>query len=129
MTMKTTAKKKTAGVAVVGILLAGGVWFGISGAQGEPPAPGPESGTNSNGQTYGSAEGVNSDAELPDLIAVYATNGRLGYLKQADYLPPQRSLDDVLRLPERAGELRAPGRTVPVYAEDGKTVIGEFRFS
>ena len=74
-------------------------------------------------QTYGSALGVMNDADLPDMISAYATNGRIGYIKKEDSIPPEQTRDDVLgqQLPET--------RIVPVYDYDGTTVIGEFEYA
>jgi hypothetical protein len=76
--------------------------------------------TNAAGETYGVVKGQ----EEPDLIAVYATNGRLGYAR-ADNLkagPPTAPADATHTQAERQAS-----RTVPVYELDGRTVIGEFR--
>ncbi|WP_222708690.1 hypothetical protein [Paenibacillus sp. N3.4] len=62
---------------------------------------------NEHGQTYGSAEETTSVEMLPDLIQAGSMNGIKGYLLKKDYL----------------GE---PGRDVPLYDVDGKTIIGSF---
>ncbi len=63
---------------------------------------------NENGMTYGSGAGIDEDDPGPDLVAAYGTNGRCGFV--------------------RASDLSQPGVTdVPLYAQDGVTVIGRFR--
>lgn len=81
-------------------------------------------GVNAKGETYG-AENENG---TPDLIAVIATNGRIGYayseaLNSAtggDPRSPQEAL---------ANQKARQGKTfsVPVYESDGDTVIGELQ--
>jgi len=76
-------------------------------------------GVNADGLTYG----VANDHGTPDLIAVFATNGKTGYVYA-------KSLDE----PSPANPSQAlqwqnsPLVTVrlPVYEPDGKTLIGEF---
>ncbi|MGQ0630077.1 MAG: hypothetical protein ACT4P1_03485 [Sporichthyaceae bacterium] len=74
---------------------------------------------NRSGQTYG----VENERGIPDLIAVEATNGQLGY---AD----ARQINGVL--PTSRAEAEQFARTemitvrVPVYEVDGETQIGEF---
>lgn len=63
-------------------------------------------GVNANGQTYGTA----NEKGTPDLEAVQATNGRIGYSYASDFMAAAND-----------------GDTFPVYESDGETVIGEFR--
>ena len=78
---------------------------------------------NDAGQTYGSGSDATSRADLPDLIKAVATNGQDGYITRADYLGRQATS------PEEALAISADvTRTVPVYAVDGVTRIGEFVF-
>lgn len=85
-------------------------------------------GVNANGDTFGVGGGPDGE---PDLIAVVATNGRSGYV-YADALAAAdgttaaegfRSPEDALEWQERNKGIR---HAVPVYLEDGETVIGEF---
>ena len=74
---------------------------------------------NANGDTYGV---MNYQGE-PDLQAVVATNGQLGYAYTRDLNaaggPPPRN-------PQEAAT-RTPGSvSIPVYQSDGKTVVGSF---
>ncbi len=89
---------------------------------------------NKAGQTYGSSLNATSPADEPDLILVYTTDGELGYAKKvdldhasgADIQSPeeavawQKAKDKLARSGVNADE------TVPVYKEDGTTLIGEF---
>lgn len=81
-----------------------------------PPYP-----VNENGMTYGSGAGIDADDPGPDLVAAYGTDGRCGFVRAADRPQPARTLAQALASP------RPDGRLVPLYAQDGVTVIGEFR--
>lgn len=141
------AKRKLGlGLALV-VIGAGGV-FGIASASGDPDASSPPEAlpdppttlTVRNGVTFGSALGVMSDAEVPDFVLTIATNGKVGYVKKADFLAPSLKgltpeiikRDYVVRtFPDgRTGYVNPKKRApVPVYAIDGETVIGEFAFT
>jgi hypothetical protein len=71
-----------------------------------PPYP-----ENVNGMTYGSGAGVDEEDPGPDLVAAHGTNGRCGFIRSAD----------------APGQADADGQVVPLYAQDGVTVIGELR--
>ena len=73
---------------------------------------------NSDGQTYGSA--LFSDTE-PDLVLAEATNGKLGYVDCRELMgqEPSSPKSALLGMSQRPLEL-------PVYLEDGITVIGTF---
>lgn len=77
-----------------------------------------------NGKTLGTfpVEDVQfTDDDLPDFIGVYSDEGQQGYIRKEDYVGPQpSSLEEALAMPET--------RVVPVFAEDGETVIGQFTF-
>ncbi|MCC4248749.1 MULTISPECIES: peptidase M56 family protein [Microbacterium] len=84
-------------------------------------------GTNGDGETFGSIVG----GESPDLIAVVATNGREGYvrrteLQDADGTKAARSFHSPAEA--LAWQEKRAGRSVsiPVYASDGRTVLGDF---
>lgn len=76
-------------------------------------------GVNDRGQTYGIA----NEHGTPDLVAVYATNGRQGYV-YAD------QLSDVAPMPTSPAQAIAENdhrqRVLPVYESDGATRIGTF---
>lgn len=86
--------------------------------------------TNANGETYGtyieSEDG--SDIEEPDLIAVIGENNVEGYVKKSDFYDRKynpETLEEVkkyMKLKEKE-----PYRVIPVYKEDGVTVIGELK--
>ncbi|KZM77569.1 hypothetical protein [Cellulosimicrobium sp. I38E] len=78
--------------------------------------------TNANGDTYG----VANDTGWPDLVSVYATNGRVGYafardLEDAQGGSPTSPEEAAAWQEEREGK----AISVPVYESDGETVIGE----
>ena len=73
-----------------------------------------ESGTNTQGETFGSAA---NPGDAPNLIASYGTNGELGYVKALD-LP---ATDPGSSTGQRFSRL--------LYANDGQTVKGEFTIS
>ncbi|MGK9274422.1 hypothetical protein KXR83_25830 [Williamsia muralis] len=80
------------------------------------------SGTNANGDSYGSAAKAESDADIPDLVQAYATNGKVGYIKSADLNGPTATS------PAEAVTLTSGPRTVNVYDKEGSQVIGQFTF-
>ena len=61
----------------------------------------------------------------PDLIRVLATNGKEGYAFKSDLDADAASNLEEAR-EQAANAATAKDRSVPVYAEDGETVIGEF---
>ena len=73
---------------------------------------------NQSGETYGSAL---FSPEEPDLVAAVATNGLEGYVRRADLEGP------VPASPEEALASQEDLPTsIPVYKEDGETIIGMF---
>lgn len=91
--------------------------------------------TNENGQTYGSAMYAPSPDKEPDLILAEALDGTEGYVYASDLnadLP--NNPEELLAYTARNQKIwdNAPigqvviARTIPLYAVDGKTVIGEF---
>jgi len=79
-----------------------------------PPFP-----VNKNGMTYGSGIDVDADNAGPELMAAYGTNGAFGYIRASDRDSGAASLEEALAGPRG-------GYTIPLYAQDGVTVIGEF---
>jgi len=82
-----------------------------------------EWGVNANGDTFG----VENKNGTPDLIAVVATNGNDGYayaddLEAAGGPQPTSPEDAMVQQQDRLGQRFS----VPVYASDGETVVGEF---
>jgi len=82
-----------------------------------PPYP-----VNENGMSYGSGAAIDEDDPGPDLVAAHGTNGRCGFVRASD------RRQDVPPSPEEALASTADpdGRDIPLYAQDGVTVIGHF---
>jgi len=82
-----------------------------------PPYP-----VNENGMSYGSGAAIDEDDPGPDLVAAHGTNGRCGFVRASD------RQQDVPPSPEEALASTADpdGRDIPLYAQDGVTVIGRF---
>lgn len=81
---------------------------------------------NQNGETYGSMAKVKSVEEEPDLILARGVDGTTGYIKKVDLNK------DLPRNPEEAAAYMInfnnnDSRRIPLYAFDGKTVIGEYQ--
>jgi hypothetical protein len=74
-------------------------------------------GTNAKGETYG----VQNSRGVPDLIAVTATNGDVGY---AYY---HQIIGSWPTSPAQAAQWNPVPRLIPVYQPDGITVIGQYR--
>ncbi|MGV9869205.1 hypothetical protein [Rhodococcus koreensis] len=101
-------------------------------AAAEVPESARELRTNDKGQTVGSGEAAQSDADLPDLILSYGTKGEIGYIKSADIPAAPTTEDEIRQLPhvtqaDGSAVAAQPSVTIPLYAEDGTTVVGEFR--
>lgn len=82
---------------------------------------------NENGQTYGSAALVNSPDQEPDLISAVGVNGVEGYLRAVDLDEemPKTPEEAVARMKNRK---RGEVKEIPLYAVDGKTVVGKFKY-
>jgi hypothetical protein len=76
-----------------------------------PPYP-----VNENGMTYGSGAHIDADDPGPDLVAAYGVHGRCGFIRSADRAGAR----------ERAAGRGRDARDIPLYAQDGVTVIGSF---
>lgn len=89
---------------------------------------------NANGQTYGSALGVTSDENQPDLILVEADSGVEGYVRKKDlhsvdggqFLSPSEAARHAAEAEQKPGR-GAEDSVLRVYASDGTTVIGTWR--
>lgn len=102
----------------------------VGGASSGPTGivPGATFPRNATGLTYGSALGALDEAGVPDLILVVATNGKQGYV----YRSALNAADgNNVSSPQGAATWAAGGanvsHTIPVYTEDGTTVIGTFK--
>ena len=89
-----------------------------------PQATAPPYPENARGMTYGSGAAVDEDDPGPDLVAAYGTNGRCGFVRAADRdgdrpRDPQEAADHM-------ADLDPDGYDIPLYAQDGVTVIGRF---
>lgn len=76
-----------------------------------------ERGYTADGRTYGSQEDPQYGVPVPDLVATLATNGEVGY---TSIDKSTRALESLEKDPDPAGV------AIPVYAKDGKTVVGEY---
>ena len=84
-----------------------------------PPYP-----VNENGLSYGSGAGVDEHDPGPDLVAAIGTNGRCGFVRASDRdeEPPADPEEALAHM----ADLDPDGRDIPLYAQDGVTVIGTF---
>jgi hypothetical protein len=102
---------------------------GLAAADGTPttPKPAPQYQANARGLTFGSALDATSPASEPDLILVVATNGLEGYVLKSDL---HKAEGTGFASPAEAlawqSSLQGKNQTLPVYAKDGTTAIGEF---
>ncbi|MCX8456655.1 hypothetical protein [Paenarthrobacter ureafaciens] len=87
---------------------------------------------NESGLSYGVPTEINGRLAEPDLIRAYATNGKLGFIKNTERKVATgdpslfKSPQEALRWQESRGDGPV---TVPVYDLDGITQIGIFEFS
>lgn len=82
-------------------------------------------GINENGLSFGSDYYAESLENSPDLIRVIGINGVEGYVYSNDINLELNTLDEVLNY-INSGQ---PSYVVPVYAEDGTTVVDSFELS
>lgn len=83
---------------------------------------------NKNNQTYGTAGGVETGDELPDLIAAIGEDGTKGYVRADDlYGNLPSSPEEAVALMHDSDYL--DGGEIDLYASDGVTVIGKFLIS
>ncbi|MBA2715599.1 MAG: hypothetical protein H0U51_00800 [Propionibacteriales bacterium] len=122
--------------------LASGFAYGLvedpapAGVSAEPdgtPAPrvAPDYPSNVSGLTYGSVESANSPEDEPDLILVEMQDGSTGYIKKAQL---NRVTGGTVSNPTEALAWQARVETslpstIPVYAQDGITILGEFEIA
>ncbi|MEN0084658.1 MAG: hypothetical protein AAGC66_07810 [Leifsonia sp.] len=102
---------------------------GLAAADGAPttPKPAPKYQANARGLTFGSALNATSPTNEPDLILVVATNGAEGYVLKSEL---HKAEGTGFSTPAEAlawqASQRGKDQTLPVYANDGVTKIGEF---
>lgn len=76
--------------------------------------------TNISGETFGPDIYNNTDPALePDLILAQNKDGLVGYIRKADIKDGASSLEEAINWEPR-------NYTIPLYLEDGVTIIGEF---
>jgi hypothetical protein len=92
-------------------------------AAGDKPTPAYPK--NARGLSYGSDVDAPNPAQGPDLVRVYATNGRVGFVYAAQLNGPSFSSPQEALEWDRGARQSAP--TIPVFESDGTTQIGEFR--
>lgn len=83
--------------------------------------------TNKKGETYGKQD-YNSEEE-PDLLAVTATNGKRGYIRQTDI---DKYAGGEVNSPDEAMEYEKNNKNIikiPVYTKEGDEVIGYYELS
>ncbi|MFA6808002.1 MAG: hypothetical protein WCR27_03305 [Eubacteriales bacterium] len=81
---------------------------------------------NKNGETYGSNSEVTITGYEPDLILAKGVDGTDGYIKLEDLNKNQpNNPEEAVAYMEKMKN--SPLRTIPLYASDGETVIGEFK--
>ena len=86
---------------------------------------------NEAGQSYGPAFFTKNDADsapvtyLPELILAQGDGGAVGYVKASDCLSCKTSAEDI----DAGSPVGESGRTIPVYTEDGQTVVDIFSVS
>lgn len=97
----------------------------IQGLPGASQSPPPTYSTNANRQTYGSLLNSTSSATDPVLARVIATNGATGYVYTSQL--NQSAASPGAAVAQQSAN--ATGRYIPVYAQDGTTVIGQFEAS
>lgn len=95
------------------------------------PKPEPTYALNEQELTVGTLAGTISPGTEPDLILAVATNGREGYVYKRDLdaadgttaMKEFKSPEDALAWQKERGTKTI---VIPVYLEDGKTVVGQF---
>ena len=84
---------------------------------------------NQNGETYGPLGDINTPGKEPDLVLAKGEDGTEGYLKLKDMWGEQpNNPEEAVAYMKRLEEEKARGhKFIPLYASDGKTVIGKFK--
>lgn len=125
LTWKATA---VAGALVLGLAL-GTAASGVAAATlatVAPTVPAPHIfPKNASGQTYGSGMDATSPYNMPDLVQAIGVGGIEGYVRLADLngpMPQTPAQAIALMKDTKSGTVRQ----IPLYAQDGKTVIGVF---
>lgn len=129
--MNTMAKK--AGIAMVHVAivatLGAGTVFAVNAYSNRNLASFPVFPRNARGETYGSGAaagpGLVTPWSEPDLILAQSVDGTIGYVMRTDLEGPQpKTPQEAIALTKY--NLAHPTREIPLYAVDGKTIIGNF---
>ena len=127
--------------ALVATIVAGGLAVGALGALGaayadggdqtpqststqDPAPPYKPPHTNARGQTYGSALGATTYAQVPDLVSVWDNQGQMGYARKTDIFPSAFPGSTSGASALQQGDLSSS--FVTVYESDGVTVMGTY---
>lgn len=126
--MKTSRRVLTGTVVgVVSGAVAGGLFISNAASAGtlrsRAQDPAPSYHRNSSGMTYGSGLDATTPDNQPELTEAYGVNGVHGYVRTSDLNPPDVKNPTAAAALARSG---AAGRDIPLYDQDGKTVIGRF---
>ena len=117
--------------AIIGATLVAGITLGTlsfspaisTTLSNQSQAPAPVFPKNENGQTYGSDLYCTSPETGPDLISAKGVHGTDGYVLSVDlYGLMPKTPQEALAQQQKAGSVRK----IPLFAADGKTVIGTF---
>jgi len=84
---------------------------------------------NQNGETYGPMGFVKTPGKEPDLVSAIGEDGIEGYLKKEDMFGEQpNNPEEAMAYMERLEKEKAKGhKFIPLYASDGKTILGKFK--
>ena len=82
---------------------------------------------NERGETFGSDIDAKSEADVPDLVAVVATNGKHGYCLNSQFNAEPPSPKTAEEAAAMMHDALCEGRVIPVYTSDGVTQIGVFQ--
>ena len=117
--------------AIIGVALVAGITVGTisfspaiaTNLSNQSQSTAPVFPKNENGQTYGSDLYCTSPETGPDLISAKGVDGTDGYVLSVDlYGVMPKTPQEALTQQQKAGSVRK----IPLYAADGKTVIGTF---
>lgn len=128
--MPPKTRQLKSAVVAVGLgcaVVAGVLFFRAAFARGiDQAGPYPK---NQSGETYGSLLDAPSPDLEPDLIAAIGVDGTEGYVRATELYsgPLPKSPDEAVAYMKALESAPYSVRKVPLYAADGKTVIGYFQ--
>ncbi|MGL5694545.1 MAG: hypothetical protein ACRCXA_10745 [Peptostreptococcaceae bacterium] len=87
--------------------------------------------TNDSGETYGTyIDKGDGEWEEPDLMAVVGLNNVEGYVRKVDLYDEENQPNNPEEAIAYMKKIEKEGpRIIPVYKEDGKTIIGEYEIN